>query len=67
MSSTFLKFNTYSKCILDSQIVKNTDYPNKKYKRFDEGKKVGGIKHRVMRDTNGLSLAINITPANQGE
>ena len=56
-----------TKAIVDSQSVKNSDYANKKYKGYDGGKKVGGIKRHLMTDTDGLPLDIRITPANVSE
>ena len=56
-----------SKGVVDSQSVKNTDCTSKKHKGFDGGKKVGDIKRHIITDTNGLPLAIDITPANQGD
>lgn len=56
-----------TKAIVDSQSVKNTDSAEKKNKGYDGGKKIGGIKRHIVTDTNGLPLAIKISPANGSE
>jgi transposase len=47
--------------IVDAQSVKNTD--TAKYKGYDAGKKVSGIKRHIAVDTNGLPHAIYVTTA----
>jgi len=49
-------------CIVDAQSVKNTD--TAKYKGYDAGKKISGIKRHIAVDTQGLPHAIHITTAN---
>lgn len=49
-------------CILDAQSVKNTDAAGSK--GYDAGKKISGIKRRIVVDTQGLLHAITITTAN---
>ena len=48
--------------IIDAQSVKNTD--TAKYKGYDAGKKVSGIKRHIAVDSQGLPHAICITTAN---
>ena len=48
--------------IVDAQSVKNTD--TAKYKGYDGGKKVSGIKRHISVDIMGLPQAICITTAN---
>ncbi|MGS0740248.1 IS5 family transposase [Glaciimonas sp. GG7] len=47
--------------IVDAQSVKNTD--TAKYKGYDAGKKVSGIKRHIAVDTQGLPHAISVTTA----
>ena len=48
--------------LIDAQSVKNTD--TAKYKGYDAGKKVSGIKRHIAVDSQGLPHAICITTAN---
>lgn len=48
-------------CIVDAQSVKNTD--TARYKGYDAGKKVSGIKRHIAVDTQGLPQAIHVTTA----
>lgn len=47
---------------MDAQSVKNTD--TARYKGYDAGKKVSGIKRHIAVDTQGLPHAIAVTTAN---
>ena len=46
---------------MDAQSVKNTD--TARYKGYDAGKKVSGIKRHIAVDTQGLPHAITVTTA----
>lgn len=48
--------------IVDAQSVKNTD--TARYKGYDAGKKVSGIKRHLAVDTSGLPHGIEVTTAN---
>jgi transposase len=48
--------------IVDAQSVKNTD--TARYKGYDAGKKVSGIKRHIVVDTNGLLHGVEVTTAN---
>lgn len=48
--------------IVDAQSVKNVHTAREK--GYDAGKKVSGIKRHAVVDTNGLPLALGVTPAN---
>lgn len=48
-------------CIIDVLSVKNTD--TAQHKRYDAGKKVSGIKHPIVVDTQGLPHALAVTTA----
>jgi hypothetical protein len=48
-------------CIVDAQSVKNAD--TAKYKGYDAGKKVSGIKRHIAVDSQGLPHAIEVTTA----
>jgi transposase len=48
-------------CIVDAQSVRNTD--TARFKGYDAGKKVSGIKRHIVVDAQGLPRAISVTTA----